>query len=201
MGAEEVGRSHRRPYLPGLVIDQQRGGHVVFTASFAGLQQRGRLTRTADIGRAAVQWPATFYAFDLLLFGDYDLRRLPLVERKRLLAKLLPSAGPIRISEHIEGAGEAMFEQLKEMNLEGIVGKRADSPYAGRRSPDWVKVSARSNDDFAVVGYTPPKGGRTGFGIYARRGPPTGGRRHPSTRARSRPAAGCRCPSRTPAGW
>ena len=140
--------------------------------SFAGLQQRGRLTRAADIGRAAVQWPATFYAFDMLLFGDYDLRRLPLVERKRLLAKLLPSAGPIRISEHIEGAGEAMFEQLKQMNLEGIVAKRADSPYTGRRSPDWVKVSARSNDDFAVVGYTPPRSGRTGFGalLLAQRG-------------------------------
>src|SRR5690606_10671619 len=140
--------------------------------SFAGLQQRGRLTRSADIGRAAVQLPATYYAFDMLLFGDYDLRRLPLVERKRLLAKLLPSAGPIRISEHIEGAGEAMFEQLKLMNLEGIVAKRADSPYTGRRSPDWVKVSARSNDDFAVVGYTPPRGGRTGFGalLLAQRG-------------------------------
>jgi bifunctional non-homologous end joining protein LigD len=140
--------------------------------SFAGLQQRGRLTRTMDIGRAAVQWPATFYAFDLLLFGEYDLRRLALTERKRLLAELLPTAGPIRVSEHIEGEGEAMFEQLKAMNLEGIVGKRAASPYLGRRSPDWVKVSARSNDDFAVVGFTPPKGHRSGFGalLLAQRG-------------------------------
>ncbi|HET6629379.1 MAG TPA: DNA ligase D [Woeseiaceae bacterium] len=140
--------------------------------SFAGMQQRGRLTRAMDIGRAAVQWPATFYAFDLLLFGEYDLRPLALTERKRLLADLLPSAGPIRVSGHIEGAGEAMFEQLKAMNLEGLVAKRADSPYVGRRSPDWVKVSARSNDDFAVVGYTRPKGGRSGFGalLLAQRG-------------------------------
>jgi bifunctional non-homologous end joining protein LigD len=140
--------------------------------SFAGLQQRGRLTRAMDIGRAAVQWPATLYAFDLLLFGEYDLRRLPLTERKRLLAELLPTAGPIRLSEHIEGSGEAMFEQLKAMNLEGIVGKRADSIYVGRRSPDWVKVGARSSDDFAVVGYTPPKGRRAGFGalLLAQRG-------------------------------
>ena len=140
--------------------------------SFAGIQQRGRLTRAADIGRAAVQWPATFYAFDLLLFGEYDLRRLPLTERKRLLVALLPGAGPIRVSEHLEGAGEAMFEQLKTMNLEGLVAKRANSPYTGRRSPDWVKISARSNDDFAVVGYTPPKGARQGFGalLLAQRG-------------------------------
>jgi bifunctional non-homologous end joining protein LigD len=140
--------------------------------SFAGMQQRGRLTREADIGRAAVQWPATLYAFDLLLFGAYDLRRLPLERRKRLLAELLPTVGPIRYSEHIEAAGEAMFEQLKALGLEGIVGKRADSIYVGRRSPDWIKVSARSKDEFAVVGATPPKRGRTGFGalLLAQRG-------------------------------
>jgi bifunctional non-homologous end joining protein LigD len=140
--------------------------------SFAGLQQRGRLTRAMDIGRAAVQWPATLYAFDLLLFGEYDLRRLALTERKRLLAELLPTVGPIRLSEHIEGAGEAMFEQLRKLNLEGIVGKLANSAYVGRRSTDWVKVSARSNDDFAVAGFTPPKGSRSGFGalLLAQRG-------------------------------
>jgi bifunctional non-homologous end joining protein LigD len=140
--------------------------------SFSGMQQRGRLTREADISRAAVQWPATLYAFDLLLFGEYDLRRLPLLKRKELLAELLPSAGPIRISEHIEAAGEAMFEELKTLGLEGIVGKRADSPYAGRRSPDWIKVSARSKDEFALVGWSPPKGGRPGFGalLLAQRG-------------------------------
>jgi bifunctional non-homologous end joining protein LigD len=140
--------------------------------SFAGLQQRGRLTHAMDIGRAAVQWPATLYAFDLLLFGEYDLRRLALTERKRLLAELLPTVGPIRLSEHIEGAGEAMFEQLRNLNLEGIVGKLASSAYVGRRSADWVKVSARSNDDFAVAGFTPPKGSRSGFGalLLAQRG-------------------------------
>ena len=140
--------------------------------SFAGLQQRGRLTRELDIGRAAVQWPATLYAFDLLLFGEYDLRSLRLLERKRLLVELLPSVGPIRISEHIATEGKAMFEKLGSMGLEGIVAKRAGSTYVGKRSPDWIKVSARSSDDFAVVGYTPPEAGRTGFGalLLAQRG-------------------------------
>lgn len=132
--------------------------------SFAGLQQRGRLSRAADVDRAAIRWPATLYAFDLVVFDRYDLRRLPLLQRKQLLSELLPSVGPIRMSEHIEGAGEAMFEQLKAMGLEGIVAKRADSSYVGRRSGDWVKVNTRTSDDFAVVGYTPPAGNRTGFG-------------------------------------
>jgi bifunctional non-homologous end joining protein LigD len=132
--------------------------------SFSALQQRGKLTRRADIGRAAVQWPATLYAFDLPLFDGFDLRQLPLTARKELLRELLPSIGPIRFCEHIDQAGEAMFEQLKSLGVEGVVGKRADSAYVGRRSTDWVKVSARSNDDFAVIGYTPPKGSRAGFG-------------------------------------
>ncbi|MBI2970164.1 MAG: DNA ligase D [Gammaproteobacteria bacterium] len=140
--------------------------------SFAGLQQRGRLTREADISRAAVQWPATLYAFDLLSFGEYDLRQIPLFKRKQLLAELLPTVGPIRLSEHIEKSGEAMFEQLKSLGLEGIVGKRKDSPYVGRRSPDWIKVSARTNDDFAVVGYSPGKNRRADLGalLLAQRG-------------------------------
>src|SRR5690606_19560004 len=115
---------------------------------------------------------ATLYAFDLLLFDEHDLRRLPLTTRKSLLARLLPSAGPIRLSEHIEGAGEAMFEQIKRLGVEGVVGKRADSIYVGRRSAEWIKVSARSSDEFAVAGYTPPRNSRTGFGalLLAQRG-------------------------------
>ena len=132
--------------------------------NFAGMQQRGRLTNVRDVRQAALRWPATFYAFDLLLFDDYDLRRLALVERKRLLTELLPSTGPIRVSEHIGGSGKAMFERLVTLGLEGVVAKRAASPYVGRRSRDWVKVSGRQEDDFAVMGYTRPRGARSGFG-------------------------------------
>src|SRR5690606_25605353 len=95
--------------------------------SFAALQQRAKLTRRTDIGRAAVQWPATLYAFDLPAFGDFDLRQLPLTARKALLEDMLPTVGPIRFCEHIEKAGEAMFEQLKSLGVEGVVAKKADS--------------------------------------------------------------------------
>ena len=146
--------------LDGEVVVHDQAG----LPTFAGLQQRGRLTRTVDIQRAALRWPATLYAFDLLSFDGFDLRQLPLLARKRLLGELLPSVGPIRVSEHIETRGQSMFDELKKLGLEGIVAKRAESSYVGRRSPDWVKVSARSTDDFAVVGYTPPRNGRAQFG-------------------------------------
>ena len=132
--------------------------------SFSRLQRRGRLQRSSDIARAAVDLPAVFYAFDLLAFGGLDLRDLPLVARKDILREVLPTVGPIRYSDHIETEGQAMYEQVTAMRLEGIVAKRADSPYRPGRSTSWYKIRAVRTGDFVVVGYTDPKGGRPGFG-------------------------------------
>ncbi len=76
---------------------------------------------------------------------------------------MLPTIGPVRYSEHVEESGEAMFEHVERMGLEGIVGKRAASAYVSRRSADWVKINAAKSDDFVVVGAVPAKSG-TGFG-------------------------------------
>src|SRR4029453_18656149 len=62
--------------------------------SFGRLQRRARLTRRSDIDRASLELPAVLFAFDLLAFGERDTRSLPLTERKRLLQKLVASAGP-----------------------------------------------------------------------------------------------------------
>ena len=110
--------------------------------SFALLQKRGRLTRRADVARAALELPASVYAFDLLAFDGFDLRALPLVERKAALRALLPTVGPVRYSEHFVSQGEAMFDEAERLGLEGIVGKRAASPYVSKRSTDWVKINA-----------------------------------------------------------
>jgi bifunctional non-homologous end joining protein LigD len=131
---------------------------------FSLLQKRGRLTRRADVARAALDLPASIYAFDLLAFDGFDLRALPLVERKAALRALLPVSGAMRYSEHIESQGEAMFDEAERLGLEGIVGKRAASPYVSKRSADWVKINAAKSDDFVVVGYLPPKQGGKGFG-------------------------------------
>ena len=89
---------------------------------------------------------------------------LPLRDRKRLLRGLGPAAGPLRYSEHFEGAGEELYERVRELGLEGIVAKRAEAPYQGGRSEDWVKVHAPRTGTFAVVGFTRPSGSRAGFG-------------------------------------
>lgn len=131
--------------------------------SFSRLQRRGRLTKRSAVAQAAVELPATLYLFDLLGVGEHDLRPLPLVERKRLLRGLLPTTGPLRYSDHIVGQGEAMYARVQEMRLEGIVAKKADSPYRGVRTTDWLKIRADQTGDFVVVGFTEPKGARKGI--------------------------------------
>jgi bifunctional non-homologous end joining protein LigD len=132
--------------------------------SFGQLQRRGRLTRRSDIDRASLELPSVLFAFDLLAFGDRDTRSLPLTERKRLLRMLVPSIGPIRFADHIEGQGADVLEAAKRMSLEGIVCKRAESVYRRGRSADWIKVRFHRSDDFVIVGYTEPKRGRAGLG-------------------------------------
>ena len=161
----EVARAVRALPYEGLVLDGEvvcldQGGRP----SFDRLQKRGRLTRAAEIRRAAVDYPATYFAFDLLGFEGFDLRPLPLVARKTLLQAVLPAAGALRYTDHIEEDGEAFYDGLMRLRLEGMVAKKADGPYRAGRSAEWIKVRADRTDDFVVVGFTTPKGSRSGFG-------------------------------------
>jgi len=103
--------------------------------SFSRLQQRGRLSSPIEIRRAAVELPATYYAFDLLAFEDFDVRPLPLRRRKELLKDVVPALGALRYLDHIEREGDAFLEQVTAMGLEGIVAKKATSRYKGGRIP------------------------------------------------------------------
>ncbi len=146
--------------IDGEVVTLDDQGHP----NFQRLQQRARLKRPLDIRRAAVESPATLYAFDLPAVEGYDLRALPLSERKALLQQVVPPTGPLRYLDHIATEGEAVFAQVERLGLEGIIAKKADSAYKGGRTPAWLKIRAARSDDFVVVGFTAPKGSRTGFG-------------------------------------
>jgi bifunctional non-homologous end joining protein LigD len=132
--------------------------------SFQRLQRRTQLTRARDIERATVELPATLFVFDLLAFEGFDLRALPLVERKRMLQQILPRTGPVRYADHVAVEGERLFVEVRARGLEGVIGKRGDAPYRGGRSGDWLKVRAERTGDFVIVGCTAAKPGRTGFG-------------------------------------
>jgi bifunctional non-homologous end joining protein LigD len=99
-----------------------------------------------------------YYVFDILHLDGRDLTKLPLLERKAALADLLPpvgSGGPIRLSEHVEGAGSVVFEQACGLKLEGIISKRKDAPYVPGRSASWIKTKCSNRQEFVVAGYAP----------------------------------------------
>ena len=110
--------------------------------------------------------PAVLVLFDVPHLDGYSLRELPLVERKEKLAQLLERRTHplLRFSEHVVGNGARVFAQSIQENREGIVSKRVDSSYVGTRNGDWVKVKGRPSDEFVVIGFTEPKGSRSGLG-------------------------------------
>jgi len=164
-GFPEIARAIMALPYEGLVLD----GELVVPdeagrPSFQRLQNRARVGRALDVRRAAVDSPGVLYVFDLLAFEGYDVRPLPLEKRKALLERIVPDVGPIKYIEHFEKNGEALYEQVVKLGLEGIVAKKADSPYRAGRSPNWLKIRADRTDEFVVVGFTRPKGSRSGFG-------------------------------------
>ncbi|HSJ70810.1 MAG TPA: DNA ligase D [Acidimicrobiia bacterium] len=132
--------------------------------SFASLQRRGALTNRFEVASVAARSPATFFAFDIVAVGDLDTRPVALVERKELVRAITPSLGPIRYADHVSGLGEAMFAEVSRMGLEGIIAKHSSSTYSAGRSDAWRKVRVEQNGRFAVVGYTVPRGTRSGLG-------------------------------------
>ncbi len=111
------------------------------------------------------QGKLAYALFDVLHLNGVDVSSAPLLERKALLQELLENApAHLAFSSHIEGDGEAAFKLAGHRHFEGIISKRADGPYHGGRSEDWRKTKQLASDEFAVVGYTAPKGSRTGFG-------------------------------------
>ncbi|MFI8718584.1 DNA ligase D [Stenotrophomonas sp. NPDC077464] len=111
------------------------------------------------------QGTLAYALFDLLHIDGIDIADAPLLERKELLQELLEgSSGPLAYSSHIEGDGESAYQLAGDRHFEGIISKRADRAYRGGRSEDWKKTKQLASDEFAVVGYTAPKGSRAGFG-------------------------------------
>ena len=98
-----------------------------------------------------------YYIFDLLCCKDRDLTRLSLIERRELLISLVMIDDKrIRISEYVEAGSSALLAGVREQHLEGIVGKRKDSPYQpGKRSGAWIKYRVNCGQELVIGGYTP----------------------------------------------
>ncbi len=116
------------------------------TTSFAELQ--------AAFQEGALK-PLTYFAFDLLHLNGHNVRGLPLIDRKAILAQIVKDVdGAIQFSGHLESDGEVIFRKACELHAEGIVSKRAASPYHSGRGGDWLKLKCVHEQEFVVGGFT-----------------------------------------------
>ncbi|RYZ95521.1 MAG: DNA ligase D, partial [Moraxellaceae bacterium] len=129
--------------------------------SFQALQNAFDTSKSDDI---------VFYLFDAPFLNGVDMRTEPVQSRKKALKSALSKklkntdTGPLRFSAEIDGDAESILHSACALSLEGVIGKRIDSIYSSRRTTDWIKLKCRLRQEFVIVGYTAPKGSRTGFG-------------------------------------
>jgi bifunctional non-homologous end joining protein LigD len=136
-----------------LVLDGEVVAFEGSQTSFARLQQRGERPT-----------PVFFYVFDILRHEGEDVTALPLRERKRLLRHAVTWTGPLRLTTHRNGDGVAFYEEACRKGWEGLIAKRADSPYTHGRSRDWLKFKCSAEQELVIGGFTAPKGSRTDLG-------------------------------------
>jgi bifunctional non-homologous end joining protein LigD len=100
----------------------------------------------------------------VLYAGNRDTRPLPLLERKQILRGLLSFGHPLRYTEHRDTDGEAYYHEACRLGWEGLIAKRADSPYRAGRTKDWLKFKCITGQEFVIGGFTDPQRSRIGFG-------------------------------------
>ncbi|WP_093005123.1 DNA ligase D [Sphingomonas palmae] len=97
----------------------------------------------------------TMFAFDLLSLDGEDLTALPTTTRKARLQAIIGDDARLHYAEHVVGSGERLLEKMCAEGLEGVVSKRADAPYRGGRSSDWLKIKCTRRQEFVIVGWLP----------------------------------------------
>lgn len=107
----------------------------------------------------------TYQVFDLLWLNGHSTEELPLLQRKELLRDALVETDLIKYCDHVPENGIDFFDQMKKMNLEGMIAKKANSTYIeNSRSTDWLKIKFTNTEEAVICGFTEPKGSRIGFG-------------------------------------
>lgn len=128
--------------IDGEIVKLNREGKPDFSALQAALSE----------GRQGLM----LFAFDLLSLDGKNLIAKPNIARKEKLAALLKDARPpIVYAEHVLGSGEKLFDAMCKAGQEGVVSKKADAPYRGRRTRTWLKTKCTRRQEFVILGWTP----------------------------------------------
>ena len=123
-------------------------------SSFSLIQPRIGVTDPNTIAHLARKSPATLFLFDLIYLNGFDLRAVPLAERKATLQAILKPDDRFRYSQHFAAKGEEMLEAARQSGLEGVIAKLTDSRYEEKRSSNWVKIKATNRQEFVICGFT-----------------------------------------------
>jgi bifunctional non-homologous end joining protein LigD len=147
---------------PDLLVDGEIVAFVRGRTSFERLQRRMQI-RDADRARRS-RVAVYYYVFDLLELDGEDARPLPLLERKAKLRDAVVFRGRLRYTSYRRGDGETAFRSACERGWEGVIAKRAASPYVATRSRDWLKLKCAHGQELVIGGWTAPKGSRKRLG-------------------------------------
>ncbi|MED1645580.1 RNA ligase family protein [Brevibacillus agri] len=135
--------------LDGEVYCIDADGQINFELIMSRFQTKG----PDRIAAATKRLPVGLMVFDILHLDGRDLRDLPLMQRKEILDSVIPDMPVVHKIPFLEKEGRALFASIKEQDLEGIVCKRKDSRYVGKRSVDWIKVINYQYADVFISGY------------------------------------------------
>jgi bifunctional non-homologous end joining protein LigD len=140
---------------------------VTLDGEIAALDEDGRSSfQLLQLFKSSGDVPLVYYVFDLFSLEGKDLRKEPLLTRRKLLTELLKKPPEnIRLSGELRGSKDELLRVAQEFGLEGLVAKKPNSVYeSGRRSGAWVKFKITKSQEFVIAGYTLPEGGRKNFG-------------------------------------
>ncbi|MNF29768.1 putative DNA ligase-like protein [compost metagenome] len=146
-----------------LAVDTAWLDGEVIVANEAGVPDFQALQNAFDLGSDR---NILYYLFDLMYLNGMDLRGVALEQRRAALATLLEGGDDsvLRFSEDFDETPQTLLDTACQMQMEGLIGKRAGSTYVSRRSADWIKLKCQLRQEFVVVGYSDPKGSRSAFG-------------------------------------
>jgi bifunctional non-homologous end joining protein LigD len=147
---------------PDLLLDGEIVAFAGGRTSFERLQQRMGIHDAERARRSPVA--VYYYLFDLLELDGRDVRSRPLLERKALLRGAVEFRRHLRYTTYRRGEGETAFRSACERGWEGVIAKRADSPYTATRSRDWLKLKCAYGQELVIGGWTAPKGSREHLG-------------------------------------
>jgi DNA ligase D-like protein (predicted ligase) len=158
-------RLSQNAHFPELVatLERQVARELVLDGEVVAFE--GSRTSFSRLARRAREPVAVhYYLFDLLHLDGFDTRPLPLRARKALLRRAVGFGDPLRFTPHRNRDGRAYFRDACRKGWEGLIAKRADSAYVGKRSRDWLKFKCGNEQELVIGGYTAPRGTREELG-------------------------------------